>query len=131
MLTVNLVGAFFRPPAKFLLEVLPAGSPLKLVPEPENPYDEHAIAVYGSAAEASLEALARIAGKLEGCGHGLPDDLEERAAWLETERHLGYVAKEQTAGIRASASGSGPWPGALAFNAEGKPQVKISTKEEV
>ena len=129
---VNLVGAFFRPPAKFLLEVLPAGTPLTLVPEPENPYDENAIAVYGSAAGASLAGLMSIAPQLEGCGHGLPDDLEERAEWVETSRHLGYVAKEQTASIRVASGGSdAPWHAKLSFSAEGKPQVKVFLEENV
>ena len=131
---VNLVGAFFRPPAKFLLEVLPAGTPLTLVPEPENPYDENAIAVYGSAAGASLAGLMSIAPQLEGCGHGLPDDLEERAEWVETSRHLGYVAKDQTASIRRAAesyNSTAPWHAKLSFSAEGKPQVKVFLEENV
>lgn len=40
-----LVGAFHRPPAKTVLEVLPIGTVLMLVPEPENPYDAGAIRV--------------------------------------------------------------------------------------
>lgn len=40
-----LVGAFHRPPAKTVLEVLPIGTVLMLVPEPENPYDVGAIRV--------------------------------------------------------------------------------------
>jgi len=40
-----LVGAFHRPPAKTVLENLPARAPLRLVPEPENPYDAGAIRV--------------------------------------------------------------------------------------
>lgn len=40
-----LVGAFHRPPAKTVLEVLPIGTTLLLVPEPENPYDAGAIRV--------------------------------------------------------------------------------------
>ena len=131
---VNLVGAFFRPPAKFLLEVLPAGSELLLVPEPENPYDENAIAVYGNAASASDAKLQSIASQLEGCGHGLPDAAEEHNAWKDEQRHLGYVAKDQTASIRRAAesyNSTAPWHAKLSFSAEGKPQVKVFLEENV
>lgn len=40
-----LVGSHFHPPAKTLIEALPTGAPLELLPEPENPYDESAVLV--------------------------------------------------------------------------------------
>lgn len=42
-LTLLLVGTHFHPPAKTLLEALPAGCPLELLAEPDNPYDENAV----------------------------------------------------------------------------------------
>ena len=45
-LLVPLVGAYFRPPAQQLLRHLPSGTELVLEPEPENPHDPNAIAVY-------------------------------------------------------------------------------------
>lgn len=41
-----LVGAHFRPPAKAVLQALPSECPLRVVPEPENPYDAQAMAVF-------------------------------------------------------------------------------------
>lgn len=40
-----LVGSHFHPPAKLLLEHLPVGTPVRLRPEPDNPYDPLAIQV--------------------------------------------------------------------------------------
>jgi hypothetical protein len=40
-----LVGAYHRPPAKTLLDLLPASAELSLVPQPENPYDAFAVTV--------------------------------------------------------------------------------------
>jgi hypothetical protein len=45
VLIVPLVGLHFHPPAKHLLPGLPGGLALTLEPEPENPYDDHAILV--------------------------------------------------------------------------------------
>lgn len=45
ILTSLLVGAHFHPPAKLLLEHLPTGTPLELIPEPDNPYDESGLAL--------------------------------------------------------------------------------------
>lgn len=42
-LTLLLVGTHFHPPAVTLLATLPAGVPLGLCPEPENPYDPDAV----------------------------------------------------------------------------------------
>lgn len=45
-MTCLLVGQGFRPPAKALLSCLPTGTPVALRPEPDNPYDEAAVAVW-------------------------------------------------------------------------------------
>ena len=131
---VNLVGAFFRPPAKFLLEVLPAGSELLLVPEPENPYDENAIAVYGNAAGAShAEASESLPRSLRAAATDFRMTWKS-GEWEETSRHLGYVAKDQTASIRRAAesyNSTAPWHAKLSFSAEGKPQVKVFLEENV
>lgn len=44
--TFPIVGAHFRPPAKALCATLGQGSIVRLVPEPTNPYDAHAVAVW-------------------------------------------------------------------------------------
>ena len=43
-----LVGAHFYPPATGILRALPQGTPFRLQPEPENPYDSKAIKVFVS-----------------------------------------------------------------------------------
>lgn len=40
-----LVGSHFTPPAKAIISALARGARVRLVPEPENPYDSHAIRV--------------------------------------------------------------------------------------
>lgn len=96
-ITSLLVGSHFRPPAKALLSALPSGLGLLLVPEPENPYDEDAIAVYldpqtlAELPEANQELLAEA---LAGTGFDLPSVLEgdESSAYGSCWK-LGFVAK--------------------------------------
>lgn len=107
-----LMGARFRPPAKIVLQYLPAGTPLTIEPEPENPYDPNAQRV----------VLARE--HFPSCD----DDpqLEEHLAASGISRadfealpslHLGYIARE-FAPIWAQ------WHTAkLTFDAAGRPQV--------
>src|SRR5258708_34749998 len=83
-----LVGSHFRPPAKQLLASLPSGTPCQLVPEPENPYDEHAIRVelpLSSLPDPNPLAIG-IDHSLEGTGFTLADLLES-----DTPIHLGYI----------------------------------------
>ena len=94
-----LVGAFFRPPAKQILSVLPAGNPLALVPEPSNAYDPEALAVMllvSNLTESSLKALSYI---LDGTGVTMEDVLAgQEFCWdigaPEAAIHVGYVASE-------------------------------------
>ena len=86
-----LVGAFFRPPAKALLASLPAGHPLELRPEPENPYDPNAVAVWLDTKTLPSEAREELVETLEGTGFDLESMDEQR------DFHVGYMAKEQAA----------------------------------
>lgn len=88
---VPLVGSHFRPPAKALLASLPAGHPLELRPEPSNPYDPNAIAVYLDAHTLPREAKDELALTLDGTGFDL-DDLHE-----QRDFHVGYMAREHAA----------------------------------
>lgn len=87
-----LVGMHFRPPAKILLANLPVGSTLYLRPEPDNPYDENAIAVFLRTEDfvelfnGDSEEQRFVDGELEGMGHSL-ESLQDQDEW-----HLGYVA---------------------------------------
>ncbi len=51
ILTSLLVGDHFRPPAKLVLQHLPAGTQLQLELEDDNPYDAEAVRVYVSVLE--------------------------------------------------------------------------------
>ena len=81
-----LVGAHFRPPAKLLLGHLPSGARVTLEPEPDNPYDEHAVKVWISPDEIPATEHEALAAELPGFGMSLEE-------LLATSRvHLGYVA---------------------------------------
>lgn len=131
---VPLVGAHFRPPAKAILQSLPASYPLELRPEPTNPYDANAVAVWFDAASLSAPAKEELESTLPGSGSSLEDLLSQRF-W-----QLGYLAKEHAAihqerigftieghNVDASVSGEGflwtGYPCKLTFTAEGKPAV--------
>jgi len=86
-----LVGAHFRPPAKALLASLPAGHPLELRPEPENPYDPNAVAVWLDTKTLPSEAREELAETLEGTGFDLESIDEQR------DFHVGYMAREAAA----------------------------------
>lgn len=50
-------GQFHRPPARQVLAVLASGTPLELVPEPDNPYDPQAIKVMCDLAGGALDGV--------------------------------------------------------------------------
>lgn len=145
-----LVGAFHRPPAKTVLEVLPHGTALLLVPEPENPYDAGAIRVM-----VDLRALcddddafqAQLCQELDGVGADFSDVVDDGPL------QLGYCAAtggkplaklaavwSQTGlspvGNSAIAEAIGPdgismtnWTATLSFGPDGHPAVKITVDE--
>ena len=91
MPSAPLVGAHFRPPAKALLAALPSGHPLLLIPEPTNPYDPNAIAVFLSSATANQDILAELSDTLPPMGCDVETFLSQ-PMW-----HVGYMAKEHAA----------------------------------
>lgn len=132
-----LVGMHFRPPAKAILQALPSDYPLELRPEPTNPYDENAVAVWFDAAKLSTAAKEELRQTLPGHGGDL-DDLIEQRFW-----QLGYIAKDKAAIYQrdiasileghnedAAVSGEGflwtGFPCKLQFSGEGKPIVSFS-----
>lgn len=98
-----LVGMHFRPPAKWLLASLPAGTPLELRREPDNRYDEKAIAVFLASSSIPASQHETLGEALTGTGETLESVLDQ-PEWM-----LGYVA----------ATGGKPLSGTdLAGNAE-------------
>lgn len=132
-----LVGMHFRPPAKAILQSLPASYPLELRPEPSNPYDPNAVAVWFDASHLPDEAMEELRHTLPGNGGDL-DDLVAQRFW-----HIGYIAKEHAAVHQkdiahiieghnedASVSGEGfiwtGFPAKLGFDGTGKSLVLFS-----
>ncbi len=76
-LTGLLVGSHYVPPAKIFLEHLRGGTPLTLVKEPENPYDDHAIKVLVRASEVPLSQHDEMRVKLPGMGFDWDEMLAE------------------------------------------------------
>jgi len=135
--TLDLVGAHFRPPAKAIIQALPTSHPLELRPEPSNPYDANAVAVWIDAKTIPDDALEELRYTLPGMGQDI-DSLMEQRFW-----HIGYIPKEHAAtlqdpiarrieahNVEASVSGEGflldGWPATLSFNGAGKPNVKFA-----
>lgn len=86
-----LVGSHFRPPAKQLLLALPTGTFLRVVLEPENPYDPNAVGVFfDPRAEGGpqIDPL-EVEAVLGGTGFSTEDILGPLAGLL----HLGYIGK--------------------------------------
>lgn len=73
MKTFLLVGTHFHRPSKVLLAAMIQDTPVELRREPENPYDEHAVAVYVDQEKLDLFLLGQLVGDLEASGYTLRD----------------------------------------------------------
>lgn len=139
-LTALLVGAHFRPPAKQLLAALPTCTPLALVPEPDNPYDEHAIKVLlpvASLPDPSTPEGELMNAALTGTGTSLEDlhlaDEPLHLGYLPTatnKQHLQGIASgltlQSNQDISARLAGQDPpWSAELCFTPEGSPMVRL------
>ena len=143
-ITTLLVGARFRPPAKQLLAVLPAGASLRLVPEPDNIYDAKAIQVMVRPSEVPESQWPALEEALAGTGVDF-GDLMKLGPDGSAEVQLGYLPdsdgkirqKEQVPGNGDVAAAVAKMPhlawcfvkATLAFSPAGKPQVVISLPE--
>lgn len=127
-----IVGAAFRPPAKAVLSALAGGTALRLIREPENPYDQRAIRVEASPKDLVEAIVLTDDFKLMLAGYGFDlEALHAQAFW-----HLGYVPKthntEPASLMDAQAQKEPPtltakvFEGKLSFNAAGAPQVEFS-----
>lgn len=115
MTQYSIVGAYYRPPAKVVLDVLPFGCELSLMPEPTNEYDPNAIKIVvtpGVIPEVEYQDL-----ELALMGHGL--SLEEVLEMPEI--HLGYIPRQEAAKMKLT----GPTLARLAFDVKGKPTVQL------
>ncbi len=125
-----LVGMHFRPPAKCILAVLPSGCRLSIVPEPSNPYDENALAVFVASRDIPAEGHEQLSAEAPLSGFDLSDILAQEA-W-----QLGYISAKdgsaaawrpkivamiETAPIEANITDA---RGFLAFDAKGAPLVR-------
>lgn len=135
-LVTLLVGAHFHSPAKVLLEHLPTGTTLMLVPETDNPYDESGLAVgvwvAPSAFPASqYEALREV---LPGSGY----DLDELLAAGEPLQ-LGHIAKTGNKPLQGTdyvgteewAAAGTPTSGTLQFDPQGRALVSAEAHEAI
>lgn len=124
---VPVVGAHFRPPAKVLIAIMPTGHALQLRPEPTNPYDENAIAVWAKADAIPTDLIVDNMPAFEGAGDA-PDleNLGGMEGWQATYRQLGYVARVDTDKVRGLQSDSnGFWDATIGFDGAGKPTAKV------
>lgn len=123
MSTYPLVGAFYRPPAKALIDVLPIGTPLTLIAEPENAYDPFAVAVWlysrdipeGNAHEKLRETLPPFGTDLE-------------TVLSQEVHHLGYIAKELARKLREedTVPVDSPVEGTFSLSSGGAPRVRLT-----
>lgn len=126
-LLLPLVGAHFRPPAKFVLASLPAGTRLSLCPEPENPYDPEAVQVLLSGADIPESCYGAINEAVLGTGSDIDTILANEVL------HLGYlprVTEKQPKGNRdaiamAALAGWDALACKLKFSGDDKPLVEI------
>lgn len=106
-----IVGARFRPPAQDILNVLPAGTPLMLVRQPENPYDARACAVMLDWAD-------------------FPDTISQFGADLPNPLHLGFIPAKENAEISNKMDIEGKsLVGILTFSLAGGPMIELTNAD--
>lgn len=120
--TLPIVGAYFRPPAKILIESLAVGTPLYLLAEPDNHVDPNAVAVYVEASNIPETAHAFLEEILPQCGFTL-DAVLGQETW-----HLGYIPKDFAKQLRESGTvpEGVPLDVTFATNVTGAPRVRFS-----
>ena len=117
MRTFPIVGAFYRPPAPAIINALPVGAELLLIPEDSNPYDSNAIAVW-----CPKESLPTLSDALRSdlAGYGVsPEQYMEY-----TDVHLGYIPRALAADLRARGFAESAI-GTFGVDPRGKPFVRM------
>lgn len=118
---IPLVGAYYRPPAQAIIQVLPVGALLLLEHEPTNQHDPNAIRVFvltTNIPEAAHEELELLA-----AGFGV----ELSRILAEPRWQLGYIPKDRAAMLlpyldRVLAA-------TLMLATDGKPLVHLTIEE--
>jgi hypothetical protein len=128
-----LVGAHFNPPAKWILAVLPSGTPLELAPEPDNPYDPEAVKVLVWPARIPSSHYEQLEESLAGTGFTVDGLL------VEGPITLGHLAREGGKPLQGKPWASnreiskhmaqGNWTCRLAFSGDGDHLVVVETQE--
>lgn len=113
MPTHLIVGAHFRPPAKAILQILPSGCPLYIVPEPTNEFDPNALKVEVMTSDLPTGIDADLTSLAAGFGFDAAM-IRERERW-----HLGYIPRKGAEHIKLASKTLG----ALTFSSDGKPSV--------
>ena len=120
-MSLPIVGAHFRPPAKALLQVLPQGAPMILRPEPTNAYDPNAIQILVATSAIPKEVHEEL--EMHALGFGF--DLA--AILAEPEWHIGYVPRQIAAVVTLP---EGDTPCILTFDASGRPAISTPPEAE-
>ena len=120
--TLPIVGMFYRPPAKVLIENLAIGTPLFLLAEPDNQFDPNAVAVYLESHNIPEAAHASLEEALPAFGFSL-DAVLGQDQW-----HLGYIPKDFAAQLRQTETVIPNLPVDVTFStsANGSPRVRFT-----
>ncbi len=128
--TLPIVGAHFRPPAKALLSVLPGGNALRIIPEPDNPHDENALAVFVVTSEIANDLNDELDVAASPFGYGI-ESIRDSVGW-----HLGYIPRTHAEVLQPrivayfAAQGKDGLIGILAFTPDGKPAIRFDLPNE-
>lgn len=117
--TYAIKGAFYRPPAKALLDAIPVGTALTLLAEPDNEHDPNAIAVWLASAsipETSHDALRASLGPF---GSSLEEVLD--IEW----HHCGYIPREEAAVLRSQGFPETEVKAEFGVSSRGAPMVRF------
>lgn len=138
-----LVGSFAKRGAELILEHLPAGCPLLLDPEPDNPYDANAIRVLVSASSIPESERPALSEELPNFGLSLEELLASGIPVPDKEYPgpvvwLGFIAASGGKPLAKARSGlvgnsevlsllaAGPASAILRFGPSGEPEVEVS-----
>lgn len=116
----TIVGMHYRPPAKALIAAIPVNTKLRLEPEPDNPHDPNAVAVWLDTVEIPDSAMIALDEAKNGlwCYDMTIHDLAARDAW-----QLGYISREEAEVLRSL---SYEPIGTFQISANNAPKIKIT-----
>ncbi len=109
-----IVGVKFHPPARAILAVLPVGTELELIPEPDNPYDENAIMIWINGKEIPEHCRAEL--EFLAAGYGF-----HASEIIPNYWHLGYIPRALAAQMQPFTMCKGKFQ----VGAEGASKVEI------